>query len=303
MSLLRNFVLSSSLIGLTACQTTSFNRSLDSTGQFSDKISAAINQYESGETTNFGAKIINGERVLITDNPWQVALVVSYIADAYDGAFCGGSVIDDEWILTAAHCVDGGTQPSLVNVVYNSDNLKTASQRINVESIFIPVEYTSPSASGYDVALLKLKSSIQSGIIPLITQEQERALNVENVFDDNRDVNVRITGFGAIEEGGNMTSRLMGITAPYVLREICNDRISYDGAINETMFCAGWQEGGQDACQGDSGGPAVVSVNGREVLMGATSWGEGCAREFKYGVYARISSMRGWIDQTIASNP
>jgi transmembrane serine protease 11D len=80
---------------------------------------------------------------------------------------------------------------------------------------------------------------------------------------------------------------------------VCNERDSYDGGILPSMFCAGKMEGGVDSCQGDSGGPGSAIINGRTTLVGVVSWGDGCARRLKYGVYSRISTAAEWIATTI----
>ena len=80
---------------------------------------------------------------------------------------------------------------------------------------------------------------------------------------------------------------------------VCNQPASYNGDILASMFCAGKTDGGVDSCQGDSGGPASAIIDGRTTLVGVVSWGEGCARRLKYGVYSRISTAAEWIATTI----
>jgi secreted trypsin-like serine protease len=68
------------------------------------------------------------------------------------------------------------------------------------------------------------------------------------------------------------------------------------------MMCAGYREGRIDSCQGDSGGPLVWRSPDGPALVGIVSFGDGCARELKYGVYTRVSAFRDWIDRVIAAN-
>jgi trypsin len=70
--------------------------------------------------------------------------------------------------------------------------------------------------------------------------------------------------------------------------------------VSDQMFCAGAREGGLDSCQGDSGGPVVSNVSGTNQLVGVVSWGFGCARELKYGVYTRVTSVSQWVADTMA---
>ena len=89
---------------------------------------------------------------------------------------------------------------------------------------------------------------------------------------------------------------LQKVNVPLVSKAACNDKAAYGGDITDTMLCAGYKSGGKDSCQGDSGGPLVVTdANGETVLAGVVSWGEGCARANKYGIYSKVSSAISWI--------
>ena len=112
------------------------------------------------------------------------------------------------------------------------------------------------------------------------------------------------TGWGALTEGGAFPRDLMQVKLPLASRTNCNDANSYNGAITGLMICAGPEAGGRDTCQGDSGGPLThnpsgTTLSGYTVLVGVTSFGTGCARPNKFGVYARIShpSIRAFIDR------
>ena len=91
-------------------------------------------------------------------------------------------------------------------------------------------------------------------------------------------------------------------TVPYIDNAKCNDQDSYGGKIRSRMMCAGYQKGGKDSCQGDSGGPLVWHSPNGAILVGVVSFGEGCAKENKPGVYTRVSVYREWISRTIAAN-
>jgi secreted trypsin-like serine protease len=108
-----------------------------------------------------------------------------------------------------------------------------------------------------------------------------------------------VTGWGATNEGGLVVSRLNELSIPYVARETCNDPLSYNGQITESMICAG--KAGRDSCQGDSGGPLIIKRNGSAQLVGIVSWGEGCARPGKFGVYTRVPKFVSWIRSCTAS--
>jgi len=115
-------------------------------------------------------------------------------------------------------------------------------------------------------------------------------------------LDLHVTGWG--KTNATLSSDvLQKISVPYVSRKRCNDEISYDGVITETMFCAGYQTGMIDACQGDSGGPLVyLGTNGTFVQGGIISWGRQCAMENFYGVYTNLAYFYTWIMSYIGEN-
>ncbi|XP_023331140.1 trypsin-1, partial [Eurytemora carolleeae] len=122
--------------------------------------------------------------------------------------------------------------------------------------------------------------------------------------------NVTISGWGKNGydqdlNGKNFISKLQYASVPVIPSGVCRQDNVYGGEkISSGMFCAGLLEGGVDSCQGDSGGPAVLleeTVGGadRGVVVGLTSWGYGCGRQFKPGVYTRLSKYVPWIYEKI----
>jgi hypothetical protein len=91
----------------------------------------------------------------------------------------------------------------------------------------------------------------------------------------------------------------MKATIPFIETATCNAPDAYNGNVLPGMMCAGFDEGGIDACQGDSGGPLVLRGPDGAVLVGVVSWGEGCARKLKYGVYTRVTPYHDWISAVI----
>lgn len=107
-----------------------------------------------------------------------------------------------------------------------------------------------------------------------------------------------VSGFGRLGEGREPSTILQRLTIPYVSRSTCME--STQLSISTQMFCAGYDEIAQDACQGDSGGPHVTRYRDTYFVTGIVSWGEGCARKGKYGVYTRVSKYIRWIRAGIA---
>ena len=224
----------------------------------------------------------------IGDVPWQVALVDSGTRNQ----FCGGSLIADTWILTAAHCVDNwfvGTDPSRLDVVLGTLAYGSGGEQISVSAIHLHPNWDDGSLD-FDAALLELDSSATEGGTIAIHGTGE-------ILPEG--LPVQVTGWGATSEGGPGSTILLGVEVPVVSTDTCNERESYGGRITDAMFCAGEREGGKDACQGDSGGPVAVDLDGTDTLIGIVSWGHGCARRLKYGVYTRVSEVADWASETI----
>ncbi|MNT55643.1 Trypsin [compost metagenome] len=100
------------------------------------------------------------------------------------------------------------------------------------------------------------------------------------------------------ENNYTLPARLQKVDVPLVTTESCN--ISYKNEITDRMMCAGFPEGGKDSCQGDSGGPLVAKTTDNQTyLIGVVSWGTGCARAGKPGVYAKVSYATSWIQSYV----
>lgn len=236
-------------------------------------------------------RIVGGHPVLIENNLWQIAMVRASVAEPTRSQFCGGSIIDGSWILTAAHCVKNAIvreDPSRVDVIAGSSQYAIGGERLKVAAIHTHPKYNQ-STMDHDFALLRLQSPITKGKVIELTKENTQVGEVANAC---------VTGWGATFEGGPGAIDLLGAEVPMVSTEVCNQPESYGGDITAAMMCAGRQEGGIDSCQGDSGGPLSTLVEGRPTLIGVVSWGEGCARRLKYGVYARVSMVAPWIAST-----
>ena len=236
----------------------------------------------------FGRRIVGGEKTDIKHHPWQVAVDVKINGKPY---LCGGSIVADRWVLTAAHCFTGSTKPGEVRAKAGSTNYVTGGVWSEVERIVIHENYNSRTHEN-DLALVLLRGQPDGQVIPLLLAERKLSPGQP----------LEVTGWGATSEGGQAARTLMKARVPYVENDTCNAPSAYNGAIKPGMMCAGYREGGIDSCQGDSGGPLVWRTAEGPLLVGVVSWGEGCARKLKYGVYTRVATQADWIQSVIAGN-
>ncbi len=226
--------------------------------------------------------IVGGDPVAQGDRSYQVSL---------GNGGCGGTIIADQWILTAAHCISS-SWPGSVRVGVNSLSSNQGEVH-NVIQTIVHENYSS-AGSGNDIALLKVSGSINSNYVraKLPTDAVMQAAGAPG------DMAV-VSGWGRLSSGGTSPDILHEVSVPVVSNETCNSAAAYNGSINNTMICAGYQQGGKDSCQGDSGGPMVVSYMNEIYSIGVVSWGHGCAAPNKYGVYARTSTFVDWINNKI----
>jgi len=236
-------------------------------------------------------RIVGGNPAKNNEWPWQALLM-----DKRKNQFCGGSLISPQWVLTAAHCIDGESTAS-VQVRLGAHKRKGEKpgaivQDFKVIQIIAHEKYNKRTQSN-DVALLKLerKANLNSKVnLVCLPEALSKPADQQMCWT---------TGWGTTSSGGSQPGVLHEVQVPAVSHDVCNK--AYGGAIDSSMICAGLKQGGKDACQGDSGGPFVCGKKDGNVerfyLHGVTSWGHGCAAKEKYGVYARVSMFIDWIQK------
>lgn len=271
--------------GCAASESSSFPQDRDARSAEGSGPLQAVRARREGVVGLVGEKIIGGREALPGEAPWQVALVDGLVPDPVRDHFCGGSLISAQWVVTAAHCVDGGTRPRDLGVVTGTVDINAGGRRYQVAEIVIHPRYRAPDKN-HDIALLRLSGEVAEGWVPLTTAAQDAGLR--------RGALLSVSGFGATYADGPMSPTLKIAAPPYVTNVDCNNRVAYAGRVSDNMLCAGRQVGGLDSCQGDSGGP-LTAPGAQAHLVGVVSWGEGCAEPNKYGVYTRVARYTDWI--------
>ncbi|EGW02909.1 Transmembrane protease, serine 3 [Cricetulus griseus] len=246
-----------------------------------------IDEQACGLRPGYSFRIVGGNMSSLAQWPWQVSL-------QFQGYhLCGGSVITPLWIVTAAHCVYDLYHPKSWTVQVGLVSLMDSPVPSHlVEKIIYHSKYK-PKRLGNDIALMKLAEplSFDGTIQPVCLP------NSEENFPDGK--LCWTSGWGATEDGGDASPVLNHAAVPLISNKICNHRDVYGGIISPSMLCAGYLKGGVDSCQGDSGGPLVCQERRLWKLVGATSFGIGCAEVNKPGVYTRVTSFLDWIHEQL----
>uniref|UniRef100_A0A665V7J1 Suppressor of tumorigenicity 14 protein homolog n=1 Tax=Echeneis naucrates TaxID=173247 RepID=A0A665V7J1_ECHNA len=237
------------------------------------------------------SRIVGGQDAEEGEFPWQVSL---HVKDY--GHVCGASIISPRWLVTAAHCVQDDaktrySQPGTwqaylglhVQRKYGGHVVKR-----NLKQIIPHPNYNEYTFDN-DIALMELDSPVTYSdyIRPICLPAPQHDFPTGST--------VWITGWGATREGGFAAPVLQKAQVRIINHTVCDDLMG--GQITSRMLCAGVLKGGVDACQGDSGGPLSSPSDSRMFLAGVVSWGDGCARRNKPGIYTTVTKFRGWIKE------
>ncbi|KAJ8256637.1 hypothetical protein COCON_G00187890 [Conger conger] len=238
-------------------------------------------------------RIVGGTNAEEGEWPWQVSLHIKN-----SGHVCGASLINDRWLVTAAHCVQDSSkvkysQPGVWEAylgLHKQGEMGEFTEKRNIKRVIDHPYYNSYTFDN-DIALMELSSpvSFNKRITPICLPSSSH--------DFPYGKSVWITGWGATREGGYGASVLQKAQVRIINGTVCNKLMG--NQITSRMMCAGVLSGGVDACQGDSGGPlsAKETGSGRLFLAGVVSWGDGCARRNKPGIYTKVTKYRSWIKE------
>lgn len=242
--------------------------------------------------------IINGADVPVGEQPWVVGILQAAVSDDYLAQFCGGTLIDRQWVLTAAHCTfdeqGNAFRPTDLHVLVGGRELRSNDgMRLTIDQIVRHPAFDALSYS-HDIALFHLATATTMAPVELAEAKVDQLLVQAG--------QAMVVGWGVTQAGAGATI-LQRAQVPVVSAATCRKfYAAYGIAFDDTMLCAGYAQGGVDACAGDSGGPLLVWNNRQQqwIQIGIISAGNGCAEAGFYGVYTQVASFSEWINTMIA---
>lgn len=235
------------------------------------------------------SKILNGTETDIEDWPWMVGLIRSGL-DVFNGQFCGGTLVSDRWVLTAAHCVYDETTAT-VKILIGHTRLTDATENdlLSISQIMIHPAFNLLTLDS-DLALLELSEA--TTIAPIQTLGHYS-------LEDIPGVTATALGWGDTSSVFTLFPEVLHeVDLPLVNNDFCAERTSF---ITENMLCAGFSSGVKDTCIGDSGGPLMVfdETSQRWHQVGITSFGVGCEAQGDFGGYTRVKNFSDFISTII----
>ncbi|XP_006124581.2 serine protease 55 [Pelodiscus sinensis] len=228
-----------------------------------------------------GANAVSGEF------PWQVSIQTK------EKHFCGGSIISNWWILSAAHCFTKELPPDLYVALGAADLESHQVEKKKLDRLILHERFDSANMDN-DVALILLDS-------PIEFSEQKMPICLPLVRDLHTWEGCWVAGWGASVAGDKMklTNLLKKMEMKLIGKKQCS---AWVPQLTENMLCAGYADGGKEACQGDRGGPLVCTYGNikRWFAVGIVSWGEGCRKKEHPGIYTFIFNYLAWIQAETA---
>ncbi|NXX43263.1 TMPSC protease, partial [Tricholaema leucomelas] len=238
--------------------------------------------------------VVGGQDAQVGAWPWSVSLQISEGRFGYSHV-CGGVLITESSVLTAAHCTTARTDPYSWRAVLGVHNLWRPDKhtvRREIKSITVHPGFERQLFE-HDIALFELAAAVSYS--PYI---QPICLPPPHLHPDrDNDTKCFISGWGRTAEKGKTSAILQEAQVEIIPPSVCSGAEAYGALVNINMICAGSPSGGTDTCQGDSGGPLACYYPSADqyYLLGIASFGVGCGRRKFPGIYVRVSQYRAWI--------
>ncbi|XP_067117644.1 hepatocyte growth factor activator isoform X2 [Osmerus mordax] len=241
-------------------------------------------------------RILGGTTSLPGTHPWMAAMYIS------NDIFCAGTLVSSCWVVSAAHCFFRSPLVSKIRVVLGQQHFNITSpntRTFGVEKYIFPKQFSVFNPTLHDIVLVKLKK--ENGRCVRRTQF------IRPICLPDKDMKFpdcylcQITGWGHMHEKANKYSNLQDAGVRIIPHDNCTQPEIYGNHVTSNMICAG--ANCKDACQGDSGGPLACVKDGVSFLYGIISWGDGCGRTDKPGVYTKVVNYIPWINQIISRKP
>ncbi|KAM4809907.1 complement factor D [Rhinophrynus dorsalis] len=228
-------------------------------------------------------RILGGKESLSHSRPYMASIQLD------GGHRCGGLLITDQWVLSAAHCASDSINQTLHAVlgIHSLKNPEISKMDFQVKRQFIHPQYNS-TTKHHDLLLLELsnKAPLSSAVQPLPYQTKD--------IDVPEGTRCLVAGWGQMKLTGKKPDTLQEVPVPVISRELCNRRDYYDNEITENMMCAG--ERNKDSCEGDSGGPLVCNGVAEGIVSGGY---RKCGNVKRPGIYTRVAPYVTWIQETM----
>ncbi|KAK6627830.1 hypothetical protein RUM44_010309 [Polyplax serrata] len=233
-------------------------------------------------------RIVGGRPTGVNRYPWLARLV-------YDGQFhCGASLISENFVLTAAHCVRRLKRSKIRIILGDHDQFITTDSPAIMRAVSTIIRHRNFDINSYnhDIALLKLRKPVEFS-----KHVRPVCLPTES-FGTLAGKNGTVVGWGRTSEGGMLPGVLQEVQVPILSLSECRTMKYKASRITPNMMCAG--KGYEDSCQGDSGGPLLLNTGGdKHTIVGIVSWGVGCGRPGYPGVYTRVTRYLEWLHRNM----
>ncbi|KAG7325062.1 hypothetical protein KOW79_011378 [Hemibagrus wyckioides] len=285
---------------VTRCPEPVSTTELTITGETEPAVKKEFSECGKPWASRISSRIFGGRKSKPGAHPWQVSFQVRVWNTTDDFSHnCGGTLLNSCWVLTAAHCIEEFYEMQVVLGGVDLKKSEAADQTIEVEDYIVHENYNATSTGLYnDIALLKLKNVTEDGLCARETRYVKSACLPPGPFPDGMECS--ISGFGVTEKDTHST-QLLDTKILLINQSRCMDPDVLGDVLDDSMVCAGRMQGGVDTCQGDSGGPLVCKQNNTHYIYGVVSWGDGCGKKNKPGVYARVTHFIDWINEKMRS--